>query len=120
MYVQFLFSLPFPPTPSPRLVSTEEENRQLKVEMSELRARHRVELERVGKTKEREMEEVHSRVRQALTSKEDNLRTLRWGERSGEKGVGWRGREDYCARERPMHVFSPFIVVFTRALLCII
>ena len=56
---------------------TEEENKQLKIEMSELRARHKVELERVGKVKNREMEEVHERVKQALAKKEDNLKALR-------------------------------------------
>ncbi len=45
--------------------------------MSELRARHRMELERVHKEKERGMEEVHDRVKQALARKEDNLKALR-------------------------------------------
>ena len=63
--------------PSYRLVATEEENKQLKIEMSELRARHRIELERVNQTKEREMAEVHERVKQALEKKEENLRTVR-------------------------------------------
>ena len=60
-----------------RLVSTEEENRRLKLEMSELKARHKMELERGGREKEREMEEVHGRVRQALEKKEENLASLR-------------------------------------------
>ena len=58
-------------------MATEEENKQLKIEMSELRARHRIELERVNQTKEREMAEVHERVKQALEKKEENLRTVR-------------------------------------------
>ena len=67
-----------PPFPLPyRLVATEEENKQLKIEMSELRARHRIELERVNQTKEREMAEVHERVKQAIEKKEENLRTVR-------------------------------------------
>ena len=52
-----------------RLVATEEENKRLKTEMSELKARHRLELERskaeievVQKAKEEEMEEVHKRL----------------------------------------------------------
>lgn len=45
--------------------------------MSELRARHKVELEKVGRDKDREMESVHERVKQALGKKEDNLRSLR-------------------------------------------
>ena len=58
-------------------MSTEEENRQLKIEMSELRARHKVELQRVEKDKGKEMEAVHERVKQALARKEENLSTLR-------------------------------------------
>lgn len=60
-----------------RLVMTDEENKQLKIEMSELRARHKVELERVRQSKEKEMEEVHGRVKQALAKKEENLTSLR-------------------------------------------
>lgn len=44
-----------------RLVATEEENRQLKAEMAELRARQRLELDRVTRDKEEELEEVHKR-----------------------------------------------------------
>ncbi|MEE6506878.1 hypothetical protein FKM82_007883 [Ascaphus truei] len=44
-----------------RLVVTEEENRRLKTEASEGRARHRLELERVNREKEEELEEVHKR-----------------------------------------------------------
>ena len=60
-----------------RLVSTEEENKRIKIEMSELRARHRLELEQAQRDKERELEEVHTRVRQALVKKEENLSSLR-------------------------------------------
>lgn len=45
--------------------------------MSELRAWQRVEQERAQREKERELEEVHSRVRQALAKKEENLASLR-------------------------------------------
>ena len=44
-----------------RLVFTEEENKSLKTEQSELRARHKLELEKVRKDKEKEMEQVHER-----------------------------------------------------------
>ncbi|XP_052543744.1 centrosomal protein of 131 kDa isoform X3 [Tympanuchus pallidicinctus] len=44
-----------------RLVGTEEENKRLKAEMAELRARQRLELDRVVREKERELEEVHRR-----------------------------------------------------------
>ncbi len=51
-----------------RLVSTDEENKRVKNDMSELRARHRIELDRakaevdiVVKSKEEEMAEVHKR-----------------------------------------------------------
>lgn len=51
-----------------RLVATDEENKRVKNEMSELKARHKIEIERakseielVQKAKEDEMEEVHKR-----------------------------------------------------------
>jgi len=51
-----------------RIVSTDEENKRLKTDVAEMKARHRVELERargevdvVAKTKDEEMEEVHKR-----------------------------------------------------------
>lgn len=44
-----------------RLVTTEEENRRLKVEVSEVRARLRLEVERVTREKEEELAEVHQR-----------------------------------------------------------
>ena len=51
-----------------RIVTTDEENKRVKNEMSELKARHRIELERAKleveaakKAKDDEMEEVHKR-----------------------------------------------------------
>lgn len=44
-----------------RLVMTEEENRRLKVEVSEVRARLRLEVERLTREKEEELAEVHQR-----------------------------------------------------------
>lgn len=44
-----------------RLVTTEEENRRLKVEVSEVRARLRLEVERITREKEEELAEVHHR-----------------------------------------------------------
>ncbi|NXU21077.1 CP131 protein, partial [Pardalotus punctatus] len=44
-----------------RLVGTEEENARLKAEMAELRARQRLELDRLVREKDRELEEVHRR-----------------------------------------------------------
>lgn len=44
-----------------RLVGTEEENKQLKMEMAEMRARQRLELDRVVREKDKELEEVHRR-----------------------------------------------------------
>lgn len=44
-----------------RLVLTEEENRRMRVEVSEVRARLRLEVERVGREKEEELAEVHQR-----------------------------------------------------------
>lgn len=58
-----------------RIVATEDENRRLKNEVSELKARHRLELERLRsenevlvKAKEDEMEEVHRRLIFSLTT----------------------------------------------------
>lgn len=45
-----------------RLVTTEEENRRMKVEVSEVRARLRLEVERVTREKEEELTEVHQRL----------------------------------------------------------
>ncbi|XP_009959468.1 PREDICTED: centrosomal protein of 131 kDa-like, partial [Leptosomus discolor] len=42
-----------------RLVGTEEENKRLKAEMAEMRARQRLELDRVVREKDQELEEVH-------------------------------------------------------------
>ncbi|XP_009699195.1 PREDICTED: LOW QUALITY PROTEIN: centrosomal protein of 131 kDa, partial [Cariama cristata] len=42
-----------------RLVRTEEENKQLKAEMAEMRTRQRLELDRVVREKDKELEEVH-------------------------------------------------------------
>lgn len=44
-----------------RLVGTEEENKRLKAELVEMRARQRLELDRVVQEKDRELEEVHRR-----------------------------------------------------------
>ncbi|NWV43210.1 CP131 protein, partial [Grantiella picta] len=44
-----------------RLVGTEEESARLKAEMAELRARQRLELDRLVREKDRELEEVHRR-----------------------------------------------------------
>ena len=56
---------------------TEEENKELKIERSELRARHKVDVEKVVKDKDKEMQSVHDRVKQALSKKEGNLQSLR-------------------------------------------
>uniref|UniRef100_A0A8C3PVC2 Centrosomal protein 131 n=1 Tax=Chrysolophus pictus TaxID=9089 RepID=A0A8C3PVC2_CHRPC len=60
-----------------RLVGTEEENKRLKAEMAELRARQRLELDRVVREKDRELEEVHRRVKTAVARKEENVSSLR-------------------------------------------
>ncbi|XP_061471748.1 centrosomal protein of 131 kDa isoform X2 [Rhineura floridana] len=60
-----------------RLVSTEEENKRLKTEMAELRARQRLELDRVTRDKEEELEEVHKRVKIAIVKKEEAVNSLR-------------------------------------------
>uniref|UniRef100_A0A8D2LQD9 Centrosomal protein 131 n=1 Tax=Varanus komodoensis TaxID=61221 RepID=A0A8D2LQD9_VARKO len=60
-----------------RLVSTEEENKRLKAEMAELRARQRLELDRLTRNKEEELEEVHKRVKTAIVKKEEAMNNLR-------------------------------------------
>ncbi|KAM3592195.1 uncharacterized protein V6R79_014370 [Siganus canaliculatus] len=60
-----------------RLVSTEEENRRMKVEVSEVRARLRLEVERVTREKEEELAEVHQRVKSAILKKEETVSALR-------------------------------------------
>uniref|UniRef100_A0A3B3ZYT0 Centrosomal protein 131 n=1 Tax=Periophthalmus magnuspinnatus TaxID=409849 RepID=A0A3B3ZYT0_9GOBI len=60
-----------------RLVQTEEENRQLKTSVSELRARLRLELERVTREKEEELSQVHERVKAAILKKEETVNSLR-------------------------------------------
>uniref|UniRef100_A0A6I8RPM3 Centrosomal protein 131kDa n=1 Tax=Xenopus tropicalis TaxID=8364 RepID=A0A6I8RPM3_XENTR len=60
-----------------RLVLTEEENRRLKTEASEARARQRLELERVNREKDEELEEVHKRVKTAIVKKEETVNSLR-------------------------------------------
>ncbi|XP_068455285.1 centrosomal protein of 131 kDa isoform X2 [Clinocottus analis] len=60
-----------------RLVMTEEENRRVKVEVSEVRARLRLEVERVTREKEEELMEVHQRVKSAILKKEEAVSHLR-------------------------------------------
>lgn len=43
------------------LVATEEESKRMKSEMSEMKARHKVEMEQVTKDKESELNEIHDR-----------------------------------------------------------
>ncbi|XP_068160842.1 centrosomal protein of 131 kDa isoform X2 [Antennarius striatus] len=60
-----------------RLVTSEEENRRMKVEVSEVRARLRLEVERVTREKEEELAEVHKRVKSAILKKEETVSSLR-------------------------------------------
>ncbi|NXH26008.1 CP131 protein, partial [Myiagra hebetior] len=60
-----------------RLVGTEEENSRLKAEMAELRARQQLELDRLVREKDRELEEVHRRVKAAVLRKEESMSSLR-------------------------------------------
>ncbi|XP_043353494.1 centrosomal protein of 131 kDa isoform X2 [Dermochelys coriacea] len=60
-----------------RLVGTEEENKRLKAEMSEMRARQRLELDRIARDKDKELEEVHKRVKMAIVKKEETVNVLR-------------------------------------------
>lgn len=60
-----------------RLAASEEENRQVKAELAELRARQRLELEQLTQEKQAELEEVHGRVKTALAKKEEAVSSLR-------------------------------------------
>ncbi|NXI85562.1 CP131 protein, partial [Rhipidura dahli] len=60
-----------------RLGGTEEENSRLKAEMAELRARQQLELDRLVREKDRELEEVHRRVKAAVLRKEVSVSSLR-------------------------------------------
>ncbi|XP_032851610.2 centrosomal protein of 131 kDa isoform X2 [Tyto alba] len=60
-----------------RLVGTEEENKRLKAEVAEMRARQRLELDRVVREKDKELEELHRRVKTAVVRKEESVSSLR-------------------------------------------
>nr|XP_031362243.1 LOW QUALITY PROTEIN: centrosomal protein of 131 kDa [Lonchura striata domestica] len=60
-----------------RLVGMEEENARLKAEMTELRARQHLELDRLVREKDQELEEVHRRVKAAVLRKEESMSSLR-------------------------------------------
>ncbi|XP_028824826.1 centrosomal protein of 131 kDa isoform X2 [Denticeps clupeoides] len=60
-----------------RLVQTEEENKRMKVEVAEVRARLRLEVERITREKEEELAEVHQRVKSAVLKKEETVNGLR-------------------------------------------
>nr|XP_015817612.2 centrosomal protein of 131 kDa isoform X2 [Nothobranchius furzeri] len=60
-----------------QLVMTEVENRRLKVDMSEVRAKLRLEVDRITREKEEELAEVHQRVRSAILKKEETVNNLR-------------------------------------------
>ena len=68
-----------------RLVSTEDENKRLKSEMSELKAKNRLEIDRLTRDKEEEMAEVHKRVKQALVKKEEIVSQIRSKYEAAEK-----------------------------------
>ncbi|XP_034049625.1 centrosomal protein of 131 kDa isoform X2 [Thalassophryne amazonica] len=60
-----------------QLVRTEEENCQMKAEVSEARARLRLEVERLTAEKEEELGEVQQRVKSAILKKEETVNNLR-------------------------------------------
>ncbi|XP_044529367.1 centrosomal protein of 131 kDa [Gracilinanus agilis] len=62
---------------SDQLTATEEENRQLKTEISVLRTRQQLELEKINRDKEEELGEVHKRVKMAIMKKEETVNNLR-------------------------------------------
>ncbi|XP_053392932.1 centrosomal protein of 131 kDa-like [Mercenaria mercenaria] len=67
-----------------RLVFTDEENKRIKTEISELKARQRIELDKakdeiedIKRQKDEEMDEVHKRVKQAIVKKEEVVTQLK-------------------------------------------
>ncbi|XP_057572702.1 centrosomal protein of 131 kDa isoform X4 [Hippopotamus amphibius kiboko] len=76
-----------------QLAASEEENRQVRAELAELRARQRLELEQLTREKQAELEEVHGRVKMALAKKEEAVSSLRKQHEVGPRGqpalVGW-------------------------------
>lgn len=60
-----------------RLSASEEDNRQLRAELAELRAHQRLELEQLTQEKQAELEEMHGRVKMALAKKEEAVSSLR-------------------------------------------
>lgn len=60
-----------------RLVHTEEENKRMKSEVAQMRARHRLELDRVSQEKEEELAEVHKRVKAAIVKKEESISQIK-------------------------------------------
>ncbi|XP_045428204.1 centrosomal protein of 131 kDa isoform X2 [Pipistrellus kuhlii] len=59
-----------------RLAASEEENRRVRAELAELRARQRLELEQLRREKQAELEDVHVRVKAALAKKEEAVNSL--------------------------------------------
>ncbi|XP_016061805.1 PREDICTED: centrosomal protein of 131 kDa-like [Miniopterus natalensis] len=60
-----------------RLAASEEENRQVRAELAELRAQQRLELEQLRREKQAELEDLHARVKVALAKKEAAVSSLR-------------------------------------------
>lgn len=67
-----------------RIVGTEEENKRLRQDMNEMKARHRHELDsardhiqRTIQDKDEELEEVHKRVKTAIVKKEETVNVMR-------------------------------------------
>ncbi|CAF1422790.1 unnamed protein product [Adineta steineri] len=67
-----------------RLVLTEDENRRIKGEIAELRARQQLELEKkkdeletLQRRQEKELETIHEKIKEAITKKDEQVHTLR-------------------------------------------
>jgi len=60
-----------------RLVILEEESKRLRNELSEEKARHKFDVDKVTGAKEEELEEVHKRVKKAIAKKEETTQLLR-------------------------------------------
>nr|XP_045744249.1 centrosomal protein of 131 kDa isoform X3 [Mirounga angustirostris] len=85
-----------------RLAASEEETRQLRAELAELRARQRLELEQLTREKQAELQEVHGRVKLALAKKEEAVRSLRkQHEAAVKRAEHLEGLLEQCGWPRP-------------------
>ena len=84
-------------------MTTDEDNKRLKTELSEMKARHRLEIERVTREKEQEMDEVHKRSVSHEFVQDETFFSAFAG-RSNGRGLSTNGRKRMWAGERRISV----------------